>query len=203
MRKFKGLSLAEMLIAMSIIGILAIAMLSVNNFNSYKVKATQQKISQADSALHTWAKKVLALDETGLGARGKISSADDLKDSLLDNLDLQSISEPDENNKIHLVLSNGINVTVTYNEPRSPLPGQPADFLSNVAIIDIHSGIKGIKDEQYVLAPDMYATNAEIMRRRGFNIIIPQFVPDNKKKDDINKDVEEDKIKTGEENKTN
>ena len=81
-REFKAFSMAEVLVALSLIGILCVTMLSLNTTadNDYKIAAT--KLAQIDSALQSWGKAVTKSNETGLGATATITSNETLVNSI-------------------------------------------------------------------------------------------------------------------------
>ena len=53
-------SLSECIITLSIIGILAVTMISLNNFNEQKL--AEQRMNQVDTALRAWGKEVIKTD---------------------------------------------------------------------------------------------------------------------------------------------
>ena len=62
----KGVSLAEVTIVLGLIGIFAVTMLSLNNFQDPDAKTAMIKLEQVDNALKSWSKAVVS-QETGNG----------------------------------------------------------------------------------------------------------------------------------------
>ncbi len=82
-QNYNGFTIAEVLTALGIIGILVVTMLSLNNFSDNHYKIATTKLSQVDSALKTWGKAISKSNETGLGVNAVISDQNSLNDSLL------------------------------------------------------------------------------------------------------------------------
>ena len=74
MSKIRAFSMAEILVAMGIIGILCVSMLSLNSMsdNNYKVAST--KLAQTDSALKSWGRAISKVNETNQGVVPLIAS---------------------------------------------------------------------------------------------------------------------------------
>jgi len=121
-RLFRAFSMSEVLIALSLVGILALTMLSLNNMSTNKFQIAQTKILQTDSALKSWAKAEVKSNEMGLGITQSITSEDSLKNSLMEYLNNQGSDiggaqklkgeDLDSSNKI--TLDNGVELQVSY-----------------------------------------------------------------------------------------
>ena len=73
-KKRRAFSMSETLMTMGIIGLLAVTMLSMNNFADNKQQIAQTKLTQVDSAIRAWGKAVTQMNETGVGATATITS---------------------------------------------------------------------------------------------------------------------------------
>ena len=83
MSKNKAFSLSEVILIISIIGILAVTMLSLNKFSNYNEKVILIKMAQVESALQSWGKSLNKSNETGLGIGSIIWNQQTLESSLL------------------------------------------------------------------------------------------------------------------------
>ena len=80
MKKYGAFSLSETILAMSIIGILAMTMITLNKMDASRT--TEIRLQQAETSLVSWGKALTKFNETGLGAYTKIQSQEDLENSL-------------------------------------------------------------------------------------------------------------------------
>ncbi len=81
---------AEVLIVLGLIGVLAVTTLSLNNANAMSYSTATTKLARADLALKSWAKALMATNESGLGIFANITNQDDLNKSLSEALGKKS-----------------------------------------------------------------------------------------------------------------
>ena len=164
-KNLKAFSLSETLIAISLIGILAVTMISMNNFAGYRQKVAMENLAQVDSAIQSWGKAISKANESGMGAAATINSENALVESLtnyFDNLKTTSnvnvktsglsgeLSGGDK-----LTLANGVELEVKYignAEGGSELGGKSSN---NLAVIKATSCDKSASvDQEYVVTPE-------------------------------------------------
>ena len=78
-QKRKAVTMSEVLLTLSLVGILAVTMLSLNNFSNNSMQIAATRLAQADSSLKTWGKAITKMNETGLGPAATVKNNDDLK----------------------------------------------------------------------------------------------------------------------------
>ena len=119
-----GFSLTEVTMVLGLIGILAVTMLSLNNFNANDEKMAMTKLAQADSAIMSWSKAQVGANETGLGLAQTITDQNSL-DAAIQKYFNNSGSETGQdvnivsmgetlNNATLYTLSNGVNLYAQY-----------------------------------------------------------------------------------------
>ena len=142
----KAFSLSETLIAMGLIGVLAVTMITLNNFSDNKQKVAEIRMAQVENALQAWGKAVTSTSvETGFGASANIKSASDLKNSLENYFDADRITIDDDN--ITMTLDD-INIKFQY-APSTDLPAgvsAPDTSTPTVASIDVFPSEKKFGD---------------------------------------------------------
>ncbi len=157
MQKKKGFSVSEMMIAMGLIGILAVTMISLNKFNSNNYQVAQTRLAQVDSSLAAWGKALIQNNETGLGATQQINNVQSLANSLADNFGLKTQPVIDGGGtKASMTLANGVQLDIEYTLNRN-IAGIPNivldETLSPIAVITANAGA-GTEPEEYVLFSD-------------------------------------------------
>ena len=162
----KGFNLSELLVAMGLIGMLAITMLSLNNFNNNKIQIAQTKLAQVDSSIKAWGKAVTRANETGLGVSSRINDVNALETSLKGSLNVKSSQI--NGDVVNIVLDNDVKLTATFLNQRSVLDSKlfPEAILnksiSPVALIVADAGIDKVSTEDYVLAQTEITTTDEL-----------------------------------------
>jgi len=139
-RMRRAFSISETIMTMGIIGLLAVTMLSMNNFADNKQQIAQTKLTQVDSALRSWGKAVTAIGETGVGATATITSPETLQSSLMEYFNAKSV----DNNGV-IILENGAQITADYtlgndqNEIGNLIGQSTLDASSAIAAITVSS----------------------------------------------------------------
>ena len=168
----RAFSLSEALVTMGLVGIMCTTTLTVNNMSDNKVKISETRFSQTESALRNWEKEIIKQNETGVGAVKSIKSQNDLVNSLtvyLNNNEIEDknddyildIKEPQFKNYTKIKLNNGVVVNAKYiaTNKKIYINGQfiPIDiFKSNLAIISIDASMNNKK----AAIPEAYCLTA-------------------------------------------
>lgn len=162
-KKRKAVSMSEVLVTMGLVGILAVTMLSLNNFsdNSYQLAAT--KLSQVDSALKSWGKAITKTNETGLGATAVITDQQTLTSSLIDYLNTNGTQNGAQivtnegiayDNADSIKLANGVVLKAVKTMPKAITYDTTVDeYSSHIAVLTAEVPYAGSKvmSEEYVL----------------------------------------------------
>ena len=113
-KKRRAFSMSETLMTMGIIGLLAVTMLSMNNFADNKVKIAHTKLIQVDSAIRAWGKAVTQMNETGVGATAIVQNQNSLVNSVSDYLNTSTQTPINNNDATKITLDNGVELEVEY-----------------------------------------------------------------------------------------
>ena len=100
--KKHAFSTADLIITISLIGILATVMLSLNNFSNNNYKIALTKMQQTDSVLKSWGKAISKLNESGLGISAEIydqKTLDNSLENLFNNLNKKNLEILEIKNK--------------------------------------------------------------------------------------------------------
>ncbi|MCR4881771.1 MAG: hypothetical protein K6A44_07460 [bacterium] len=156
-------SLSETVVSLSLIAVLAVLMLTLNQMTSYKRMVAENKLSQVASSLQGWGRSVTRLNEAGIGALNKMRNQEDITKSIIEYFRYirSQTSEPDERfnasiegewrNFDKITLPNGAVLSVRW------LPDEANNFPVNdyiLAIITITVPIdkmQGELVEEYML----------------------------------------------------
>lgn len=163
-KKCTATSMSEVLVTLGLIGILAVTMLGLNNFDD-KRKINEAKMAQAEAAIKTWGKAISQSNETGLGTTKVLQSQESLNTSLIDFLKLNATAEKnfkfnDENITAAsgFILDNGVTMAAkqlgsTCDSSKSN--GDPCGVIS-LKIDDLQSNqvifSDGVKSEEDIFA---------------------------------------------------
>lgn len=151
----KAFSLSELLVTLSLVGIMCMTTLSVNGMSNSSCKISETKFSQTEAALKIWEKEVLKTNEIGhLGVVNSIHNEDELVQSLSKYLNNKEITEsardeyimdinnPTYKNYTKIKLDNGVTVGVKY----------------------IATGASTIKVNGRIIKKDIWKTNLAIIK---------------------------------------
>lgn len=175
----KAFSLSELLVTLSLVGIMCMTTLSVNGMSNSSCKISETKFSQTEAALKTWEKEVLKTNEIGhLGVVNSIHNEDELVQSLSKYLNnkkitksakdeyIMNINNPTYKNYTKIKLDNGVTVGVKYigTGTTIKISGRIIKkniFETNLAIIkiDIPVGTETISEAYYLTAAGLKSYN--------------------------------------------
>ena len=159
----RAFSISETIMTMGIIGLLAITMLSMNNFADNKQQIAQTKLTQVDSALRSWGKAVTKINETGVGATATITSDAALQDSLMYYFNAKSI----ENGVI--TLDNGVQLEVDYTLGDEQARANDSIIASGSALASIKATVPNADknatplSEDYILQVDKLSSMSDLL----------------------------------------
>ena len=180
-RTRRALSISETLMTMGIIGLLAVTMLSMNNFADNKQQIAQTKLTQVDSAIRAWGKAVTQMNETGIGATATVSSTETLRASLMDTLNAKSI-DPETG---VITLDNGVEVKADYTLGDEQARENDSIFATGSALAHIEVSVPNADknatplSEDYILQVDKLSSMSDLLE--GYTKVTVVTNDDNKK----------------------
>ena len=168
--RLRAFTVAEVLVALGIIGILCVSMLSLNSMSDNNYKEASTKLAQVDSALKSWGKAISKSNETGIGAKATITTQNTLNNSILEYFDTDTGKglvgieriETREGDTItgkgnSIILKNGVRLDLMYSGDGTTQNVKGADYNpkgDRLATIVASINVKG-KDvplnEEYAL----------------------------------------------------
>jgi len=146
-QKRLGLSLTEITIVLGLIGILAVTMLSLNQFNPNDDKLAMTKLAQTDNALMSWSKAQISGNETSLGLSQAIKDQTSLDNAIQEyfntsenkegeNITITSMTNEKLNGSTLYTLSNGVKLYAQYtlDVPYTSLFGERISATTPIAV---------------------------------------------------------------------
>ena len=163
---FKAFSLSEVIMTLGIMGLLAVTMLGLNNFQTQSHKIALTKLAQVDSALKSWGKAISNSNESGLGVNENIKNQNDLNNSLLEHFNSKitgisidkNIATGDKiTNTNEFILDNGVKLNAKYIiDPADPTKDKFCTDSTACAVLlasieTVSAGNKVTLQEEYAL----------------------------------------------------